>query len=125
MLTRRRVLGGFVLAAAWLGDRAAAQSLEPLASDWQQIFQLAWEVRSRGERPRLVGKIRNVSVYGASQIQLLVERLGPDERPVAQQIEWLGTNINAGDSDFFDIAVPDRAATYRVRVYAFTRRFQC
>jgi hypothetical protein len=125
MITRRRLLLGFVLAAMLVDDGIAAQPLEPLQADGEKMFQLTWEVSARAGRPRLVGKIQNVGVYGATQIQLLVEQLDSAERPVAQQIAWLSTNINAGDSDFFDVPVADRTAAYRVRVYAFTRKFEC
>jgi len=125
MITRRRLVVGFVLAAALVDNGIAAQPLEPLQADWEKMFQLTWEVSPRAGRPRLIGKIRNISTSGATQIQLLVEQLDSAERPVAQQIAWLSTNINAGDSDFFDVPVADRAAAYRVRVYAFTRKFEC
>ena len=122
-MTRRRIWAALLLAAALLADRAAGQSLEPLEVDWQQVFHVTWEVGERYRKPRLIGQIRNVSFYGASQIQLLVEQLDGSGRPVAQQVAWLGLKINPGDSAFFDVPVPDRGATYRVRIYAFTRKF--
>jgi hypothetical protein len=117
---------GFVLAAGLRHDRAAAAPpLEPLELDWEQVFQLSWEVSPRPGRPRLVGQIRNVSLFGTTQIRLLVEQLDAGAHPIAQQVAWLGAQINAGGSDFFDVPVPDRAAAYRVRVYAFTRSYRC
>ena len=122
-MTRRRILAALVLAAALLSDGAAAQSLEPLEVDWERVFRLTWEVGERYRKPRIFGKLENVSFYGASQIQLLIEQLDASGRPVTQQVAWLGFKINPGEHAFFDVSVPDRGATYRVRVYAFSRKF--
>jgi hypothetical protein len=121
--SRRRVLAALVLTAALVGDPAAAQSLEPLEVDWQQVFRLSWEVGERYRKPRIVGKIDNVSFYGTSQIQLLVEQLDASGRTVAQQVVWLGFRIAPGDSAYFDVPLTERSAGYRVRVYAFDRKF--
>ena len=123
MITRRRLLGGLVLAAMWRGDGAIAESLEPLEVDWQQVFSLTWEVSARRGRPVVIGKIRNVSFWGTSQIQLLVEQLDGGGRTVTQQLAWLGVNLNVGEHGFFDVPVADGGAAYRVRVFAFTRKF--
>lgn len=112
-----------LLSAALLGGCVAAQSLEPVEVDSDQVFRLTWQVSERGGRPVILGRIDNVSVYGTSRIQLLVDRLDAGGRPVAQQVEWLGVNIRPGDHAFFDVPVPERGAAYRVRVYAFSRKF--
>ena len=112
-----------LLSAALLGGCAAAQSLEPLDVDGDQIFRLTWQVSERGGRPVILGRIDNVSFYGTSRIQLLVDRLDASGRTVEQRVEWVGFNIRPGDHAFFDVAVPDRGATYRIRVYAFNRKF--
>jgi hypothetical protein len=123
MVTRRRLLTALVAWAALAGDRAAARPLEPLEVDGEQMFRLTWEVGERGGRPVILGRIDNVSVYGTSRIQLLVDRLDAGGRIVAQQLAWVGVDIRSGGHAFFDVPVPDRAATYRVRVYAFNRKF--
>lgn len=107
-MMRRCMLVALVLAAALVSDRAAAQSLELLESDWPQVFHITWEVRERYRKPRLIGQLRNVSFYGASQIQLLIEQLDGSERPVTQNVTGLGFKINPGDSAFFDVPVPAR-----------------
>jgi hypothetical protein len=122
-MTRRGFLGVLALAATLGADPAAAQSLEPLETDWQQVFRVSWEVAERYRRPRLIGKIQNVSFYGTSQIQLLVEQLDAGGRPVSQQVAWLGFRIAPGGSAYFDLPAADRGATYRVRIYAFDRKF--
>jgi hypothetical protein len=122
-VTRRRLLVGLTVALGLAWRRGAAQSLEPLEVDWEQVFRITWEVGERYRKPRLFGRIQNVSFYGASQIQLLVELLDGGGRPVSQQVAWLGYRINPGDGAFFDVPVPERGGTYRVRVYAFTRKF--
>jgi hypothetical protein len=122
-MTRRRMLTALVLAATLVSSRGGAEILEPLESDWPQVFRLRWEVGERYRKPRLFGKIENVSFYGTNQIQLLVERLDAGGRPVSQEVVWLGFKLNPSDSGWFDVAVPERGATYRIRVYAFARKF--
>jgi hypothetical protein len=122
-MTRRRILTALLLAATLVASRGAAETLEPLELDWQQVFRLHWEISERYRKPRLTGKIENISFWGTSQIQLLVERLDAGGRPVTQEIVWLGFKLNPSDSGWFDVAVPDRTAASRIRVYAFNRKF--
>ena len=123
MLTRRSFLAGLALAATLGTDPASGQSLEPVDVDWERVFRLSWEISDRYRKPHVIGRIENISnLYGATQIQLLVERLDAQGRPAAQQVVWLGFRLNPGDHGFFDVAVSERAATYRVRVYAFSRK---
>jgi hypothetical protein len=123
LMTRRSFVAGLALAATLGGARAAAQSLEPVDVDWDRVFRLTWEMSERYRKPHVIGRIENVSNYGASQIQLLVERLDASGRPVGQQVVWLAFKVNPGEHAFFDVPVPERGATYRVRVYAFSRKF--
>jgi hypothetical protein len=102
---------------------SGAQSLTPLEIDWQQIFRFEWQVTDRDSRALIFGKIYNVSFYGVSRIQLLVDQLDAGGRVVAQRIAWLGFSLQPGESAFFDVSVPDREAAYEVRVYAFDRKF--
>jgi hypothetical protein len=124
-MTRRRALALLALTVAVARTRraTAAEWLEPLESDSEQIFRLSWQLNERYRKPHLLGKIENVSFYGASSIQLLVEQLDAASRVVAQQVVWVGYKLDPGSSAWFDVPVPDRSATYRVRVYAFTRKF--
>lgn len=122
-MRRRDFLVGVGLAATLAAGGAAGQPLEPLEVDWEQVFRLTWELTERYRKPHLVGKIENVSFYGASAIQLLVDRLDGAGRLLGQQVVWVGFKINPGDSAYFDVPVPERGATYRVRVFAFTRKF--
>ena len=124
MLTRRSFLAGWTLAAATaVADRAVGQSLEPVDVDWDRVFRLSWEIGERYRKQHVIGRIDNISnLYGASQIQLLVERLDARGQPMAQQVAWLGFRLNPGEHGFFDIPVPERGGTYRVRVYAFSRK---
>jgi hypothetical protein len=119
----RRVLVAislFLLLAGVAGS--GAQSLTPLEIDWEQIFRLEWQVTERDGRALIFGKIYNVSFYGVSRIQLLVNQLDAGGRAVAPQIAWLGFSLQSGESAFFDVSVPDRDAAYTVRVYAFDRK---
>jgi hypothetical protein len=102
---------------------SGAQALTPLEVDWEQIFRLEWQVTERDGRALIFGKIYNVSFYGVSRIQLLVDHLDAGGRAVAQQIAWLGFSLQPGESVFFDVSVPSRDVKYDVRVYAFDRKF--
>jgi hypothetical protein len=123
MMTRRRALAAFMVAGLTGGRMASAQSLTPLEVDWEQIFRLDWKLSEEDGRPLIAGKIYNVSFYGTNRIQLLVDQLDAGGRTVAQKLAWLGYSLKPGDSGFFDVSVPARDATYRVRVYAFDRKF--
>lgn len=122
-MTRRQALAALLTAGLPGARTVAAQSLTPLEVDWEQVFRLDWKLSEQDGRPLIAGKIYNVSFYGTNRIQLLVDQLDAGGRTVAQRIAWLGFGLKPGDSAFFDVAVPDRGATYRVRVYAFDRKF--
>jgi len=121
-MTRRSFVGR-MLAGTLVAIPAAAQAIEPIDLDWDRVFRITWEMVERYRKPHLIGKIENVSVYGTYQIQLLVERLDVSGQPLSQQVVWLGFRINPGDHGFFDVPVAEPAPTYRVRVYAFARKF--
>jgi hypothetical protein len=124
-MTRRQVLTALALLAMAPGRRVAAKSLEPLEADGEQVFRLTWEVTERRGRPLVLGRIENVSDYETSRIQLLVDQLDASGRMTTQKVAWVGVDVKPGDHAFFDVPVPDRAATYRVRVYAFNRKLSC
>lgn len=111
----------FLLLAGASGS--GAQSLTPLEIDWEQIFRLEWQVTARAGRAFVSGNIYNVSFYGVSRIQLLVDQLDAGGRAIAQQIAWLGFSLQAGESASFELPVPSREGKYDVRVYAFDRKF--
>ena len=101
----------------------AVDEFEPVDVDWERVFRVAWEIGERYRKPHVIGRIENISgLYGANQIQLLVERLDAKGQPASQQVVWLGFRLNPGEHGFFDVPVSDRGATYRVRVYAFSRK---
>jgi hypothetical protein len=107
----------------FVGAPTPAQSLTPLEIDWEQIFRLEWQVAERDGRPLIFGRIFNVSFYGVSRIQLLVDQLDAAGRVVAQQIAWLGDTLQPGENSYFDVSVPSGDVKYDVRVYAFDRKF--
>lgn len=120
----RRVLVAVVLFLLLAGvPGSGAQALTPLEIDWEQIFRLEWQLTERDGRALIVGRIYNVSFYGVSRIQLLVDQFDAGGRAVAQQITWLGFSLQPGESGFFDVSVPSRDGKYDVRVYAFDRKF--
>jgi hypothetical protein len=123
VVTRRRALAVLLAAALTDATGAGAEGLTPLEVDWEQIFRLDWKLSGQGGQGLIEGRIYNVSFYGTSRIQLLVDQLDASGRTVSQRLAWLGFSLKPGDSAYFDVSVPARDAAYRVRVYAFDRKF--
>src|SRR5712692_8877157 len=114
-----------VLIAALVGMLAAstgvaAQSLTPHFHGWERYFTVSWEPFERRGQPYLSGYI--VSSYGvtASRVQLLVDSRDSSGQVVAQRVEWLvGSNLPGFSRTYFEAPIRQRAASYRVSVFAF------
>ena len=118
-----RVLVAGSLFLLLVGAPTRAQSLTPLEIDWEQIFRIEWQLTERDGRPLIFGRIYNISFYGVSRVQLLVDRFDAAGQTVAQQIAWLGFTLQPGENSYFDVAVPSSDGKYDVSVYAFDRKF--
>jgi hypothetical protein len=93
--------------------------LTPRTANWDQFFQVDWNVVRRGAQPVVEGRVRNDWGFPANQIQLLVDALDADGRVVAQRVTRLGANeLPPGIAAPFSVSAPP-AAGYRVSVYAF------
>src|SRR5262245_535863 len=106
-----------------VGAPTLAQSLTPLEVDWERIFRLEWQITERDGRPLISGRIFNISFYGVSRVQLLVDQLDASGRVLARQVAWLGFTLQPGESSYFDVSVPSGDGKYDVLVYAFDRKF--
>ncbi len=54
------------------------------------------------------------------QVQLLVDGLDAKGKVVTQKVTWLGDDIPASNSTYFEVPV-EPASSYRVSVFAYTR----
>jgi hypothetical protein len=98
----------------------AAQSLTPHSPGWERYFTVSWEPFERRGKPYLNGYI--VSNYGvtATRVQLLVDSLDSSGQIAGQRVEWLsGGNLPGFARTYFEVPIRQRAATYRVSVFAF------
>lgn len=121
-MTRRRVLRQWLawglLTAALPTPGAGAQSLSPLVVNWQEYFEVDWQVSERAGQPLLTGHVRSVRKYGARWMQLLVDRLDASGALIDQRLVWLTSEITRGTQVYFEVLM-EPAASYRVAVFAF------
>jgi hypothetical protein len=101
------------------GCGTAGGPLDTMAPGWEQHFTLTWETAERHGRPALRGEVTNRYILTAERVQLLVEGLDAAGQVVSQQVIWVGRPIGPSGRSYFETPVPDGAASYRVRVYAF------
>jgi hypothetical protein len=107
------------LAVAGAGAGAPAWSLTTLAPGWEQHFTITWDTVERHGRTVLRGEVANHFSLEAERVQLLVEGLDQAGQVVSQRVVWVDRPVAAFGRSYFETAVPDRAASYRVGVYAF------
>lgn len=107
-----------LLTAAVPTAGAGAQSLSPLVINWEEYFQIDWQLSERAGQPLLTGHVRSVRKYGARWMQLLVDRVDASGALIDQRLVWLTSEITRGTQVYFEVRVA-LAASYRVAVYAF------
>jgi hypothetical protein len=99
-----------------LATASQAGALAPLNVNWQEYFQVDWQVGDRAGRPVLTGHVRSVGKYGARWMQLLVDRLDPTGAVIDQRLVWLPSEVSRGSRVYFEVGV-EPAANYRVAVF--------
>jgi hypothetical protein len=109
---------GLGLAAADAGT--AASSITTTAPGWDRYFTVTWETAEHRGRPILRGEVMNQFSMAADRVQLLVESLDPGGQVISQRVVWLGRPIVPFGRSYFETSVPDKTASYRVGIYAFT-----
>ena len=83
-------------------------------------FKLDWSVEPEaGDRRKIDGHVENVSGWGATDVQLLVQSLDAAGNLVAQRREWLGGSLPSGSRTFFAIRHLAAADRYRVSVWSY------
>ena len=95
-----------------------AGPLSPLVVDWARYFSVDSRPVTRDGRSVAGGTVWNISDWGASRIQLLVEALDASGRAVDRRVIWLGSDLAAGSNAYFEAPMPS-SASYRVSVFAF------
>ncbi len=98
--------------------RRRCAALSPLVINWQEYFQVDWQVSERAGQPLLTGHVRSVRKYGARWMQLLVDRLDASGALIDQRLVWLTSEITRGTQVYFEVRM-EPAASYRVAVYAY------
>jgi hypothetical protein len=97
---------------------ASAQPLTPLIVNWQEFFQVEWEVSQRAGHPLLTGYVRSVWKYGARWMQILVDRVDASGALIDQRLVWLPSSVPSRSQVYFEVRV-EPAASYRVAVFAY------
>jgi hypothetical protein len=97
----------------------AGQLLTPHFPGWERYFEVSWEPFDRRGRPHLSGYVVNKYGATATRVKLLVESFDSTGRIVAQRVEWLGDTVPVFSRTYFEVPVPEPAASYRVSVFAF------
>ena len=99
----------------------AAQSLSPAFPGWERYFAVTSDPFERQGQLHLRGYIVNSYGVLASRVQLLVDSLDASGRITAQRVEWLvGDSLPGFSRTYFEVPVRERAAAYRVSVFAFS-----
>jgi hypothetical protein len=82
-------------------------------------WDIQWEVSERAGKPRVAGYVKNDSLRAMTNLNMRVDRLAADGAVVSTTRAILVGPIHSGDRLYFDMRVPERAATYRVSVEAY------
>ncbi len=92
--------------------------LQPLVLGWQRYFDITWQQSERHGTPILSGRIENKYGEAATRVQLLVNGLDAKGKVITEKVTWLGDDIAASDSTYFEVPV-EAAPNYRVSVFAY------
>ena len=97
---------------------AGAQPLSPLVVNWEEYFQIDWQISQRAGQPLLTGHVRSIQKYGAQWMQLLVDRLDASGGLIDQRLVWLPSDVPRRSRVYFEFRV-EPAASYRVAVFNY------
>ena len=92
--------------------------LQPLSVGWQRYFDIDWQQGERHGTPILSGRVENKYGEAATHVQLLVAGLDAKGKVITQKVTWLGDDIPASNSTYFEVPV-EAAPNYRVSVFAY------
>jgi hypothetical protein len=94
------------------------RELQPLSLGWQRYFDIDWHRGERHGTPILSGRVENRYGEAATNVQLLVDGLDAKGKVVTQKVTWLGDDVPASNSAYFEVPV-EAASNYRVSVFAY------
>jgi hypothetical protein len=118
-MTRRALLalGPGLLLAGWAG-RAQAQSITP--QNAPQYFRIESQSGTdRKGRPSVWGYVNLNSVgLGSARVRLLVESLDAAGQPIAQQVDYLDTEVAFSGRTYFEVRPKTPGASYRVTIHS-------
>jgi len=92
--------------------------LQPLDVGWQRYFDITWQQGKRHDTPILSGRVEDKYGEAATRVQLLVDGLDDKGKVITQKVTWLGDDIPASNSTYFEVPV-EAAPSYRVSVFAY------
>jgi len=99
--------------ATWPAD--GVQTLNP---GWERFFKLDWQSEERKGKPVVTGRIENLSVPLARNLQLLVESLDEQGKVVNRGIVPLNGDLMRSERRYFEVPV-GKSANYRVGIFAY------
>jgi hypothetical protein len=82
-------------------------------------FRVTWEPRTHALPSSIAGHVYNDSSFRVTDVQLQVEGLDGDDRPVGRTFAWaIGDIVPDGETSFVVETIPG-AVNYRITVYSF------
>jgi hypothetical protein len=115
----RRALLTLVLAPLGLlvAGRVHAQSVTQ--QNWKSYFRIEQQNGTdRKGRPTVSGYIYNDRGLGYAKVRLLTETLDSTGNPVAQQIDYVDTDVPLFNRGYFEVRPKTPGASYRVSIYS-------
>ncbi len=105
-----------VVATLVLGAAAPAMAQSP-AVPYADSLRPEWTVEpARAGGARVVGYLYNGNIKDAANVWLRVDRVGADGSVAGTYRRRVVGDVFSGGRSFFDVPVPEAAATYRVTV---------
>lgn len=111
-----RVALAFALVLGVFTAPASGQDESQRPNSW---FRVSFAAAEHSVAPRITGHVYNDSPYRVTDVQLEVEGLGADSRPVGRRFVWaFGDIVPGGETSFAAEAMPE-AVSYRITVSSF------
>ena len=85
----------------------------------ERYFTVESEAGARRGRPVVSGYVTNHSGFGAQNVRLRVEALDATDAVIGTQVGYVGGDVLPGRRVYFEVAVTEKAAKYRVTVLSF------
>jgi hypothetical protein len=119
MVSRRTLLtlGLAPLGLGLLAERAQAQSITPANAD--KYFRIKYQNGpDRRGRPSVWGYIYNERGMGNARLRILVETLDASGKTIAQEIDYVDTEVPLFGSGYFEARPKTPGADYRVTIHS-------